>query len=264
MGLGAGIVLSTLIALSVWQIGKHKKWAVVGLWTIRSVLALAALGACIGGYQWLQSQRLEAEARQRNEREAAARPCLANDIPRMESAIFASRAAINQSMTIEQARETLARTLDPQASIVVSNDSIRDLVAVASIYTKCDSDFNLLVNVTARNRNSLGSGEPELKFFGVWPQNAPIGYAAPNFNLDYDQQRELARKQAEALARAATRTPARATATSPTDHCAPNLSKAERLERLAAYGDVREVGYQTFQAGTHRVEFAGGVVFSCY
>jgi len=39
------------------------------------------------------------------------------------------------------------------------------------------------------------------------------------------------------------------------DHCAPNLSKAERLNRLAKHGSLRETGAGGYQAGSHEVMF---------
>lgn len=39
------------------------------------------------------------------------------------------------------------------------------------------------------------------------------------------------------------------------DHCAPKLSKAERLKRLAQYGSVRETGTGSYTAGGHSVTF---------
>ena len=39
------------------------------------------------------------------------------------------------------------------------------------------------------------------------------------------------------------------------DHCAPRLAKAERLRRLAQYGEVREVGLGTYEAGDKRLAF---------
>lgn len=40
------------------------------------------------------------------------------------------------------------------------------------------------------------------------------------------------------------------------DPCAPGLSRAERLKRLARFGQVRETGLNEFTAGSHRVVFA--------
>ena len=39
------------------------------------------------------------------------------------------------------------------------------------------------------------------------------------------------------------------------DHCAPGISKAERLKRLSQYGTVREVGNASFEAGGRTVSF---------
>ena len=47
------------------------------------------------------------------------------------------------------------------------------------------------------------------------------------------------------------------------DHCAPNISKAERLKRLAQYGKVRETGLDTFTAGGHSIVLSYGMVISC-
>jgi hypothetical protein len=51
---------------------------------------------------------------------------------------------------------------------------------------------------------------------------------------------------------------------SATDHCAPGLTKTERLSRLASKGPVREVGYETFGAASHRISFIGHSISSCW
>jgi hypothetical protein len=51
--------------------------------------------------------------------------------------------------------------------------------------------------------------------------------------------------------------PPAAVATAQTgDHCAPNLSRAERLKRLGRHGAVRQTGYETYSAGGSSVSFA--------
>ena len=48
------------------------------------------------------------------------------------------------------------------------------------------------------------------------------------------------------------------------DHCAPNISKAERLRRLALRGTVRETGLNTYTTGNYEVVFISGTeLFSC-
>lgn len=51
-----------------------------------------------------------------------------------------------------------------------------------------------------------------------------------------------------------------------TDHCAPNLSRAERLKRLALKGNVRETGLHTYTAGGGFVSFynSGDSLSQCY
>ena len=39
------------------------------------------------------------------------------------------------------------------------------------------------------------------------------------------------------------------------DHCAPNISKSERLKRLAQYGAIREAGRGHFEAGDSSIHF---------
>jgi len=47
------------------------------------------------------------------------------------------------------------------------------------------------------------------------------------------------------------------------DHCAPGLSKAERMKRLAQHGTVRETGTGAFEAGGRTVTFGydGGLLY---
>jgi hypothetical protein len=48
------------------------------------------------------------------------------------------------------------------------------------------------------------------------------------------------------------------------DHCAPGLSRVERLRRLAQYGTVREVGYGRFTAGSREINFVSAdELYSC-
>jgi hypothetical protein len=47
------------------------------------------------------------------------------------------------------------------------------------------------------------------------------------------------------------------------DHCAPGLSKAERMKRLAQHGTVRETGTGAFEASGRTVTFGydGGLLY---
>lgn len=50
------------------------------------------------------------------------------------------------------------------------------------------------------------------------------------------------------------------------DHCAPNLSRSERLKRLGQFGTVRETGMGRYSASGHSVNFltTTGELLSCY
>lgn len=41
----------------------------------------------------------------------------------------------------------------------------------------------------------------------------------------------------------------------PSDHCAPNISKPERLKRLSKHGTVRETGLNEYSAGSRSITF---------
>lgn len=47
------------------------------------------------------------------------------------------------------------------------------------------------------------------------------------------------------------------------DHCAPDLTKTERLQRLALKGTVRETGYQTYSTGNYEIVFSANSLYRC-
>lgn len=50
-----------------------------------------------------------------------------------------------------------------------------------------------------------------------------------------------------------------------TDHCAPNISRDERLKRLSLKGNVRQTGANSYNAGSSYVQFSyTGDLISCY
>lgn len=49
------------------------------------------------------------------------------------------------------------------------------------------------------------------------------------------------------------------------DHCAPNLSKEERIKRLGLKGNIRQTGANSFNAGSNYVQFSYyGDLINCY
>lgn len=51
--------------------------------------------------------------------------------------------------------------------------------------------------------------------------------------------------------------------TSDSDHCAPGLTRQERMRRLAKHGQVRETGMGEFTVGSKRLFYIGGELYSC-
>jgi hypothetical protein len=47
------------------------------------------------------------------------------------------------------------------------------------------------------------------------------------------------------------------------DHCAPGISRQERMSRLARHGQVREVGMGEYVAGGRTLHYIGGDLYSC-
>ena len=75
--------------------------------------------------------------------------------------------------------------------------------------------------------------------------------------LDLDRYRSLARMQVgwTLLTDSAAESPSPPSPKPTLDHCAPNLSRPERLKRLAQYGTVREAGAGEYTAGGRSVTF---------
>lgn len=47
------------------------------------------------------------------------------------------------------------------------------------------------------------------------------------------------------------------------DHCAPNISEAERLKWLALNGVVRKTSDETYKAGNYEITYVGGSLTHC-
>jgi hypothetical protein len=100
----------------------------------------------------------EAEENLKLQREEAARPCLAADIPRMEGLAAKAREAVKSELTLEEAQAALKLIIGRQGTISIPKDSIKDRVLVTSIDTICDAPFDFLINVRkVRIRNCAGS-----------------------------------------------------------------------------------------------------------
>ena len=133
----------------------------------------------------------------KRQKEEAARPCIAADIARMEALASKGSAAINSEWTLEQAQAALLAILGYQGEITIPKDSIKDRVLVSSIDTKCGSSFHFLINIRE-------GPDKKLHWYRTWAENAPTGYSAglhQEFSVDFEDQRELLRRRADAAKR---------------------------------------------------------------
>jgi hypothetical protein len=212
-------------------------------------------------------EQLEAEAKRL--RESRARPCIAEDLKRMEATALQARHKLNYNMTLEDAQKTLDSVLASKGEVAVADEDIKEKVIIYTIPTKCDSPFRLLLNVRV---DQFG----KLKWFGVWPVDAPQGYdekATASFRADFykehweelQQQWAKERRAKQAVQRKPKRTDLITTESTPsTDPCAPDLSRVERLARLASFGTVRQLSSDRYVAGNHSVWFfSGGTLLEC-
>ena len=169
-------------------------------WILKIILFLAILGGLLyGGYylkqEYDKSKRLKA------------RDCLAKEIPVLEQGIYKFRDSINPSSTLKDVvdivfyedtivsagssgykiKEMSNRPDIPEKDkkgileiyekyeksryedIQVTDSDIKRNVLAYSIETKCDSDFNFLININDKQDRSLAS-------FRVWANNSPLGY----------------------------------------------------------------------------------------
>jgi hypothetical protein len=118
-------------------------------------------------------------------KEEAARPCIADDITRMEGLASKTKAAITSDLTLEEAKDALSSITGQPGQIQIASDSIRERVLVSSIETKCDADFHFLINV----REGVGK---KLRWLRVAAQNPPVGYQSGihgEFGSDFDEER---------------------------------------------------------------------------
>jgi hypothetical protein len=214
--------------------------------------------------------RVAAAAREEQSRKAeeAVRPCIAADLPRMESIIQTARNATSADMSIEHAKEEIEKATSLRLRSDTSLSDIREPVLIFRVQSNCRSKFNLLVNVLADQQRIV-------KRFGVWAYDSPTGYAGGfhaelGRNYVYERQSaldsKLARQAQEERARKASEPLHKAVIPdSPAgDQCAPGISVSERIRRLTQYGAVRQVSEGDYVANGHRVWESYGRLIDCH
>jgi hypothetical protein len=116
-------------------------------------------------------ERLRAtrEREERDRRELAARPCVAEALPRIEQTIMRARDALTPNMRLQEIRTTLDQIFTPPGQMGISSHDINIQVYIKEIGFNCDTDFYFNINVDIRRDGNSTR-------FSVWAYNAPVGY----------------------------------------------------------------------------------------
>ncbi|WP_219685632.1 hypothetical protein [Bradyrhizobium canariense] len=142
-------------------------------------------------YEERDAIRRQAEERKRSNEEAA-RPCIAADIPRMESLALKVKAAVLPDVPLEEVRAALGLVLGKQGDIEIPENDIRERVLITTISTQCRSDFQFLINVREGK-------DKKIRWLRVSAENAPAGYQSKlhsEFGREFEAEREQQRIQA--------------------------------------------------------------------
>jgi hypothetical protein len=80
------------------------------------------------------------------------------------------------------------------------------------------------------------------------------------FHIDFAAQREALRKAQKRVAETKIYE-----SDQNSNHCAPNLSRQERINRLAKKGQIRQTSENSYSAGSSFVSFSfAGTLMNCY
>ena len=146
---------------------------------------------CIGEIDKRIEKQKAAEraAAAKEQRENAARSCVAADIPRVEGLLRDIKALIlndyndklrgNSSYNLVIVQSLIkGKYSSINLSIQAADDNIKDKVLIFSIRTNCDSAFHFLANIRANSND-------ELQWYRLWAQEPPKGY-----NVSWNQLSE--------------------------------------------------------------------------
>ncbi|MCP3386340.1 hypothetical protein NLM31_38760 [Bradyrhizobium sp. CCGUVB4N] len=143
-------------------------------------------------YEENEAMIRRAEERKRSNEEAA-RPCIAADIPRMESLAAKVKASVLADARLEETQAAIGLVLESQGVIEIPDNDIRERVLITSIHTQCASDFHFLINVREGK-------DKKIRWLRVSAENAPAGYPAKihdEFGNEFEENRERERMRAQ-------------------------------------------------------------------
>ena len=176
-------------------------------WILKIILSLAILGGLLYGGYYLKQEYDKSKILKDEAKRLKARDCLAKEIPVLEQEIYKFRDSIDPNSNLKEVvdivfyedvgdsiegsgyriKEASNRQGVPEKDkkkllefyekyeksryedIQVTDNDLKRNVLVYSITTKCDSDFNFLINIDDNEDRSLDR-------FRVWANNSPKGY----------------------------------------------------------------------------------------
>lgn len=265
MELGTGIYSSTvlvLLAISVWQITKHKKWKLFG----KVCAGLAAVcGLVVGvGYLW---NYVATRPKPLTEFEGVK---LGASITDVTLTLGAPTNVVGNRITYDE-KEIIAdfESEKLQSLEVLCSESPEKNVMGFDIYSR-ESDVIKKLGVPSRTSIS-GDGLFKLISYKKW--NVAFGVSANSINKICMSSYEIGFADELLpgnLPKFDTKNSNLSTNEAPPDvsinledHCAPDLSRAERKRRLSKFGTIRETGLGTYEAGAHRLVLSDSTVISC-
>jgi hypothetical protein len=269
MTFGSGLFGSTvliLLAISVWQITKHKKWKLFGK-VCAGLSAVCALVVGVG-YLW-------------NYVSTRPKPVTEFEGVKLGASITDVTVTLGAPSQVDGDRLHFA---DKAFIADFTNDKSRKLRRLCSIsdtfnlmgFDKSSTEIDIVKKLGPPSRISLsGDGLYKILNYRKWNANFSInsnhavgGCMASEDNYFKDEltSSDLSKFDATKLVPPA---PQEASINIPdtdgelADPCAPDLSKAERKRRLSKFGTIRETGLETYEAGGHRLVLSDSTVIAC-
>ena len=116
-------------------------------------------------------ERLRAtrEREERDRRELAARPCVAEALPRIEQTIMRARDALTPNMRLQEIRTTLDQIFILPGEIGISSRDINVQIYINQIRFNCNTSFYFIIDAYVRR-------DSDSIEFAVWARNPPVGY----------------------------------------------------------------------------------------